>query len=228
MRTPSRWTAAAGVLAAVALVSCGSAARQSAPADVQPAAQGAASPPPAAAERADTVPVPRPGANEADVRFMTGMIAHHAQALEMTRLVPERSGRQDVRLLAERITASQQTEIDRMRQWLRDHGQPVPDARHAHHEAGGGHAQMPGMLTPEELARLSAATGAEFDRLFLELMIRHHEGALTMVAELLSRSGAAQDSAVFQIASDVDADQRAEIARMRRMLGGPPPAPRRR
>jgi uncharacterized protein (DUF305 family) len=159
---------------------------------------------------------------------MTGMIAHHAQALEMTRLVPERSGRQDVRLLAERITASQQTEIDRMRQWLRDHGQPVPDARHAHHEAGGGHAQMPGMLTPEELARLSAATGAEFDRLFLELMIRHHEGALTMVAELLSRSGAAQDSDVFQIASDVDADQRAEIARMRRMLGGPPPAPRRR
>jgi uncharacterized protein (DUF305 family) len=84
------------------------------------------------------------------------------------------------------------------------------------------------MLTPEELARLSAATGAEFDRLFLELMIRHHEGALTMVAELLSRSGAAQDSDVFQIASDVDADQRAEIARMRRMLGGPPPAPRRR
>jgi uncharacterized protein (DUF305 family) len=88
---------------------------------------------------------------------------------------------------------------------------------------------MPGMLTAAELARLAAATGAGFDRLFLEYMIRHHEGALAMVAELLATPGAGQEVEIFRLVSDVDADQRAEIRRMRAMQDAPPAggAPRR-
>jgi uncharacterized protein (DUF305 family) len=161
----------------------------------------------------------------ADVRFMQRMMAHHAQALAMTALVPTRSARDDLRRLAERIEVSQRDEIAIMRQWLESRGQPAPaadtaDASHdaAQHAAVGHAAGMPGMLTPDEMARLTAARGAEFDALFLRLMIRHHEGALAMVAELLGSQGAGQDAAAFQFASDVDADQRAEIQRMRALL----------
>ena len=164
---------------------------------------------------------PGPRHTEADVRFVTGMIPHHAQALEMVALVPERAAREDVKLMAERIAVSQRDEIALMERWLRARGEPVPgaDSAHAHH--GGAHGPMPGMLTPEEMQRLAAASGAEFDRLFLELMIRHHEGALAMVAELFGTPGGGQESAVYHIASEVEADQRMEIDRMRAMLAGP-------
>ena len=164
---------------------------------------------------------PAPRSNEADVRFITGMIGHHAQALEMVALVPDRTTRTDVRMMAERIAVSQGDEIALMERWLRDRGHPAPaaDGAHAHH--GGAHASMPGMLSAEEMQRLAAASGAEFDRLFLELMIRHHEGALAMVAELFGTPGGGQESSVFQIANEVDADQRMEIDRMRTMLAGP-------
>ena len=216
----SRRLAAAGFAAAFAAAACGTAAGQSTPA--APAANP--SPAPAAA-RADT------GARRhtaADVRFMRGMIAHHGQALEMTALVPARTPREDLRILARRIEVSQRDEIATMRRWLQDRGEAVPSAEeHAHHAgmAGMRHEAMPGMLTPEEMARLSAATGAEFERLFLELMIRHHQGALSMVAELLATPGAAQEADTFRFASDVDADQRAEIARMRAMLRATVPPP---
>jgi uncharacterized protein (DUF305 family) len=164
-----------------------------------------------------------PPHTEADVRFVTGMIAHHGQALEMAALVPDRATRADVKLMAERIEVSQRDEIALMQRWLQAHGEPVPsaDSAHAHHH-GGAHAQMPGMLTPEDMQRLAAASGAEFDRLFLELMIRHHEGALMMVAELFGTPGGGQQSSVFHIANEVDADQRMEIDRMRTMLAGAP------
>ena len=158
---------------------------------------------------------------------MQHMIAHHAQALAMTALVPARSKRDDVRLLAQRIEASQQSEIAQMRQWLRTRGLDTVAlaGMHQHQHAGGAddHGMMPGMLTEQELERLAAASGAEFDRLFLEYMIRHHEGAVTMVATLFFTNGAGQEPEIFRLASDVDADQRAEIARMRAMLGAPPP-----
>jgi uncharacterized protein (DUF305 family) len=144
---------------------------------------------------------------------MQGMIGHHAQALEMTALLRERTSRDDMRLLAERIEVSQGDEIRMMQRWLQARGQEVPGP-HAMHE----HGLMPGMLTPEEMDRLAAASGAAFDRLFLESMIKHHEGALVMVKDLLSRDGAAQGSDIFGFASDVDADQRMEIERMRGML----------
>jgi uncharacterized protein (DUF305 family) len=153
---------------------------------------------------------------EADVRFMRDMIVHHAQAVEMTALVESRTERADVRLLARRITASQEDEMATMRQWLLDRGEAPPD-EHAHH-AHGVHEGMPGMLSPAEMARLRAARGPEFDRLFLEFMIRHHEGALVMVADLVTIDGAAQEVEIFQFAAHVDADQRVEIDRMRRML----------
>jgi uncharacterized protein (DUF305 family) len=120
-------------------------------------------------------------------------------------------------MLAERITVSQRDEIRLMRTWLLEHHEtaPGPDAHQMHHDGG---ALMPGMLTPAEIATLGAASGAEFERLLLEFMIRHHEGALTMVAALFATPGAGQEVDVFRFASDVDADQRAEIRRMRALL----------
>ena len=160
----------------------------------------------------------------ADVRFMQGMIGHHAQALEMAALVPERTHRDDMRLLAKRIDLSQADEIRMMQHWLEARGQQVPGP-HAHHAAGATGAavaavaaMMPGMLSTEEMARLAAARGDAFDRLFLELMIKHHEGALTMVKELYATAGAGQESEIYAFTSDVDADQRMEIDRMRGMI----------
>jgi uncharacterized protein (DUF305 family) len=151
----------------------------------------------------------------ADVKFMQGMIGHHRQAVEMAALVPSRSSREDFRLLAQRIDVSQQDEIKMMQEWLRARGQEVP-AEHAHHMEGA--ELMPGMLTPEEMTRLAAAKGTEFERLFLQGMIKHHAGALFMVKELFSQPGAGQESDIFAFASDVDADQRMEIRRMEIML----------
>jgi uncharacterized protein (DUF305 family) len=160
----------------------------------------------------------------ADVRFMQDMIIHHAQAVEMTALVAARTERADVRRLAARIEVSQEDELEFMRRWLEARDQAVPDA-HGHHGGHGGHGHddaehrlMPGMVGAEDMARLRAATGSEFDGLFLELMIRHHEGALVMVEELMATDGAGQESEIFQFASHVDSDQRIEIARMRMML----------
>jgi uncharacterized protein (DUF305 family) len=162
---------------------------------------------------------------EADAQFMSMMIGHHAQAVEMSRLVPERDANPAVRRLAERIINAQEDEIAAMQLWLRDRGLPVPEAGGAHHAgmdhgaAGhGGHAAMPGMLTPEQMARLAAARGPEFDRLFLTLMIQHHRGATSMVQQLFRSHGAAQDETVFKFASDVNVDQITEIGRMQRML----------
>ena len=150
----------------------------------------------------------------ADVRFMQGMIDHHLQALQMTALVTGRSSDDELRQLAKRIELSQTDEIAMMREWLKARGQS-PDS-HAHHASDAG--LMPGMLTVAEMQRLAEAKGEEFDRLFLEHMIRHHDGALVMVDRLFSVAGAAQQSDVFTFASDVEADQQMEIARMSAML----------
>jgi uncharacterized protein (DUF305 family) len=143
------------------------------------------------------------------------MIHHHAQALDMTDLLKTRTSSDDMRKLGQRIELSQADEIKMMQKWLEARGQDAP-GEHAHHMAGA--PMMPGMLTPEQMDKLAAAKGTAFDRLFLEFMIQHHQGALTMVKELFATPGAAQDSDVFAFASDVDADQRMEIARMSNML----------
>jgi uncharacterized protein (DUF305 family) len=152
----------------------------------------------------------------ADIAFMQGMIGHHAQAIVMSRLVPERSESGSIKTLAARIINAQQDEIAIMERWLRDRNQPVAAPSHGHEHAG--HAMMPGMLSAEQMAELKAARGDEFDQRFLRLMIQHHEGAITMVTELFATDGAAQDQTVFRFASDAQVDQRTEIARMQRML----------
>src|SRR2546423_15652914 len=165
-----------------------------------------------------------PSYTAADVRFMQGMIGHHAQALAMTALIPDRTTRQDIRLLGQRIEVSQKDEIKMMQQWLRDRHQtvPNPDAQHEHHMDMPGMTMsdtlMPGMLTADQLADLAKTRGTDFDKLFLKDMIRHHEGALSMVAALLGTTGSGQEPEVFRFAAEVDTDQRAKIARMAALL----------
>ena len=161
----------------------------------------------------------------ADVHFMTVMIGHHAQAIEMARLAPTHGASAPVLRLAERIINAQQDEIATMQLWLRDRRQPVPEPSApatggmAGHDHGAHHgAAMPGMLTPAQMAELAAARDVEFDRLFLTYMIQHHQGAVAMVEKLFGTYGAGQDEAVFKFASDVQVDQRTEVARMQRML----------
>jgi len=190
---------------------CGGASTQ-APPVIQPGAPGQASrvlTSGAAANQA--VPV----ATAADVTFMQGMIHHHAQALDMTELLDERTQDPDMKKLGLRIHVSQTDEIKMMQHWLEARGQEVP-GRHAHHMPGA--TLMPGMLSAEEMERLAAAKGTEFDRLFLAGMIKHHGGALVMVQELFSTPGAGQQSDIFAFASDVEADQKMEIERMGAML----------
>jgi len=164
----------------------------------------------------------RPSFTAADVRFMTAMIGHHAQAIQIARLVPTRDASPAIRILAERIINAQQDEIAIMQQWLRDHGQPVPEPRPGPmkmvHSGVEHEMAMPGMLTDEQMKQLEQARGKEFDRLFLTFMIQHHQGAVTMVKELVGSQGAALDDTVFKVASDVNVDQTTEIARMQKML----------
>ena len=210
MRTPGSLI----VVFAVALwttAACRSTSPAQAPPLIQPGAPGQPGRVLTAEEATDLSNVQH---TAADVKFLQGMIAHHAQALEMTGLLRTRTDSADMRKLALRIELSQADEIAMMKAWLADRGEPVPDA-HAHHANGG---LMPGMLTQDEMARLAAARGPEFDRRFLEYMIKHHEGALIMVRELFEQPGAGQEAEIFAFASDVDADQRMEIERMSMML----------
>lgn len=156
---------------------------------------------------------------QADVRFMTAMIHHHAQAVEISQLVPERTSDPTIRTLAARIINAQADEIATMQQWLADRDEPVPhlDGPHVAHMSPATH-DMPGMLSDQQLDNLADARGLAFDRLFLTLMIEHHLGAVQMVSELVATDGAVQDEQVFRFASDVQVDQITEIARMERML----------
>ncbi len=148
----------------------------------------------------------------ADVRFMQGMIHHHAQALAMAAMAPTHGASDKVELLCKKINISQTDEINTMKTWLAGRHQTVPDADDAHP------MMMPGMLSADQMQRLGAAKDTAFDRLFLTFMIQHHEGALKMVADLRATPGAAQASEMFRYTSDVDNDQRGEISVMRQML----------
>lgn len=168
----------------------------------------------------------------ADVRFMQGMIHHHAQAIVMAGWAPSHGARSDLQILAARIDVSQRDEIAFMQRWLRERRETVPDPS-AEHDMGGkkmsmaempmSDMMMPGMLSAEQMAQLEAAKGTEFDRLFLTFMIQHHTGALTMVDQLFGTIGGGQELYVFRFASDVGADQTTEIDRMQSMLDALPP-----
>jgi len=218
VKRPSTRALLVGIVA-LALAGCSGSddeeAGETAPNVVQPGAPG---------EPTRTLPAESlerlkpPKYTPADVRFMQGMIPHHAQALRMTDLVPTRSSDEGLKLLATRIALSQDTEIEQMRTWLKARGEDVPELHSAHgHAHGGGQELMPGMLTEPQLKKLAATHGKAFYRLFLESMIRHHQGAMQMVTELFDANGGAEPEA-GQFARHVDADQQIEIARMRTML----------
>lgn len=187
------------------------------------------------ARRAEALENVHPG----DVEFVTGMIGHHAQALTMSGYAPDAGASPSIQTLAARIINAQKDEIANMQRWLADRDLPVPQVAedgsvtppegadamdhagmdHAGMGHGGmDHEGMPGMLSPEQLDELSRARGNEFDRLFLTYMIQHHQGAVTMVHDLFSQDGAAQDDAIFKLASDIQVDQVTEINRMQSML----------
>jgi len=173
--------------------------------------------------RAQTTPASAQTAySKADIDFMGGMIHHHAQAIVMSRWAPTHGASKSVTTLAERIINAQQDEILSMQRWLRSHGQPVPepDPHGMMMEMGGMKHEMlmPGMLTDEQMKQLDAARGKDFDLLFLRFMIQHHQGAVTMVNDLFATPGAAQETTVYKMASDVFADQTTEIDRMQKML----------
>ncbi len=149
---------------------------------------------------------------EADVRFMQGMIAHHAQAVVMSRMAVSRAASPRVLKLARKIDLAQAGEIALMQGWLRAYDQFVPDT------SSWRGMTMPGMLTTAQLARMEDAHGGDFDRLFLELMIGHHQGALLMVSDLLKSPRAAQEVDINVFANDVETTQTAEIGLMRQML----------
>lgn len=171
----------------------------------------------------------------ADVKFMQGMIVHHAQAVVMSNWAPTHGARADVAILCKRIALSQYDEIDLMQRWLFARKLSAPDPlemRHPHtgpvHDSSPMHMpgmdmgnppmMMSGMLTPDEMRKLDAAHGTEFDRLYLTGMIKHHQGAIDMVAALFATPGGGQQSELFGFATDIDASQRVQIARMQAML----------
>ncbi|MGB0231893.1 MAG: DUF305 domain-containing protein, partial [Pseudohongiellaceae bacterium] len=150
-----------------------------------------------------------------DIQFLQGMIPHHAQAKEMSALAESRTNNEAILAVAARITLSQDDEIAMMQDWLGDRGLEVT-AEDAHHQSG--FMRMAGMLTDEEMAALAAARGSEFDRLYLESMIQHHQGALDMVEDLLDQRGSVQDPLLYEFTSDVTSDQTSEIERMVTLL----------
>lgn len=195
----------------------------------QPGAPGA---PSRIISPAEAVALGRGSFTADDVAFMQHMIVHHAQAVEMVDLLQTRGASPSVRLLGRRIALSQAAEMDLMRDWLTERGQPLamPVSDHsAHagmdHSAHAGHAMpasdtplMPGMLSPRQMRALAAASGPAFDRLFLQGMIQHHQGAIDMVEALMTRPDAAQDTLLSDFTAAVVADQSTEILRMRSLL----------
>jgi uncharacterized protein (DUF305 family) len=171
-----------------------------------------------------------PPMSPADVAFMQDMIMHHAQAVEMTALIDSHTQNKELSTLGARISRSQSDEMDFMNRWLTFRGEStsmtmthMPGMDMTSHTMPSGHTMlMPGMLTEKQMAALRKAKGKEFDRLFLEGMIQHHSGALTMVKDLFDTAGAGQDAELFNFATDVDSGQRAEIKIMQTMLGQKP------
>ncbi|AIJ22215.1 DUF305 domain-containing protein [Amycolatopsis methanolica] len=207
-----------GTLLAAAVLASACSAEPEAPPVVVPGAPGEPARTLPADEASSAVPANRH--NDADVSYAQRMIMHHQQAIRMGELAPARAAREDVKGLAARITATQAPEITSMTAWLRQRGLEVPGEHAGHHGSHGATTgiagEMPGMATEEQLAALAAATGPEFDRMFLQLMTAHHEGAITMATEVLA---AGSDVFVEEMATDVIASQSDEVTRMRSMAG---------
>lgn len=194
---------------------------------IQPGAPGQSSRQISAEEASDLAGI---RFTDADVKFMQDMIAHHAQAVEMSDLLEDRTESEDMQQLGQRISLSQADEMQFMQDWLRERGQPITSSMADHVMHGGSHGShtdlMPGMISDEEMAELATLEGHAFDTRYLELMIKHHQGAITMVDTLLETGGSAQDPVLFEFTSEVTTEQTSEIERMTLMLAGLSPDPR--
>jgi uncharacterized protein (DUF305 family) len=161
--------------------------------------------------------------NQADVTFAQNMIPHHQQAVEMSELAESRASDPQVKNLAGKIKAAQAPEIEQMTTWLNDWGEPVPSTSTAGHGMHGGthraspSAEMPGMMTDQDMAALEQASGNEFEKMFLEMMIRHHQGAVQMADTEIDEG---QNPGAKGLAEKIKADQNAEIAQMQNLLKG--------
>jgi uncharacterized protein (DUF305 family) len=217
MRIPIGFSSVTCALAlALAVAGCGGGSggeRSDAPSEVtivQPGAPGEPSRELTAAEAKELEQVKH---TDDDVRFMRGMIHHHAQALVMTSMVRSRTASDQLPLFARRMELSQETEMRQMEQWLKDRDEPVPTAEEHKHDHGGNGSLMPGMVSAAALERLADSQGRRFDLRFLRYMRRHHEGALTMVRELRD-AGGGMEAEVGSFSRHVEADQGIELNRM--------------
>jgi uncharacterized protein (DUF305 family) len=230
MSNSNRVFVAQAAVSALLLGASTAALAQAAPI-VQPGAPGQAPKTLTAEEASDLAAA---SYTDADVAFMQGMIGHHQQAVEMARLIKDRTNREELVAIGGRIESSQADEIEFMNTWLSDRGEKTvmvgmnhsgmdhskmdhSKMDHSKH-AMVDHASMAGMATPEQMAKLATLEGVEFDRMFLTLMIAHHEGAITMVDDLLDQPGSAADPVLFQFVSDIENDQQAEIDQMNDLL----------
>lgn len=213
----ARWTRISAVSAALSLglvLTACTAGAEPAPTSTAPVVQlGAPGEQNRTLSPSEAAALDSPDYVAADVEFIRDMLHHHSQALVMTGYVEPNTESEDIRLLAERMQTSQEDEMKLMEGWLQSKGEPVRDPDAAHDA----HAGMPGLLTDEELASLEAARGSAFDRLFLELMIKHHQGAVQMVVDLREANGG-QEVEIGTISQHVEADQNVEIGRMQEML----------
>jgi len=193
--------------------------------------------PPAGRLAAQVAANRKPDYTPADVTFMQGMIWHHAQAVVMSDWAPTHGARTEVAILCKKIALSQRDEIDVMQHWLHDRGLAAPDPLRMWAQHPDMAWQMPpdtmangmvmpmrmaGMLSPEQMHQLEAAHDTTFDRLYLQYMIGHHQGALDMVKKLFDTPGGGQEAVLFGFATDIDAGQRAQIARMQALLTNSP------
>ncbi|KRB73361.1 hypothetical protein ASE01_20435 [Nocardioides sp. Root190] len=154
--------------------------------------------------------------NDADVEFATGMIPHHQQAVEMAALAETRAQSPEVKKLAADIKAAQDPEIQTMTGWLESWGEPVPGSEHGGHDMSESMPEsMPGMMTADEMTELEGLSGAEFDQMFLTMMIEHHEGAVEM-AQAEQTDGQFPDA--IALAEEIETAQNKEIATMRDLL----------
>lgn len=198
------------MLAALVLAGCSASATPAPPSSapvIQPGTPGGPN------QTLSSVPSTTPTVDPDDTAFLRDMMIHHSQAIQMSQWAASRATDKSVRALAERIRVGQQPEIDAMATVLRGWGQAVPDLAHAHHLD---HSGMPGMASPAQLAALSKASGKAFDKMFLELMIRHHQGAVTMSKNVAVKG---QDLRTGEMAQEIGVTQTKEILVMRRLLG---------
>ena len=226
-----RWAAVLATVMALAVLSACTGPAQD---EDRPKVDGAVVQPGRPGEKSKTLDeaprIAEAEANDADIMFTQMMILHHAQALQMSKLAEGAGAGRSVQILADRIDGAQRPEIVYMAGWLADRGEDAPTSEeikdgdmgamsmgHGRHDGhGSGSHTMPGMATAGQLRDLADARGAEFDNLFLTLMIRHHQGAVDMAGEVL-RDGSEQQ--LNELASGIAADQGAEISRMKDLLG---------